>query len=73
MHEFLTWVGWRPRTYSEAMDAWRSSCPRYTLWEDALAAELICVDNTGRAALDASPVRLTPQGQAMLAQLGAAR
>ncbi len=25
-----------PRTYAEMMDAWRTSCPRLTVWEDAV-------------------------------------
>jgi hypothetical protein len=44
MREFLAWVARRPRTYSDAMEAWGSHCPRYTVWEDALAAALIHVD-----------------------------
>jgi hypothetical protein len=36
MLEFLTWVGDRRRTYGEAMNAWQSTCPRHTIWEDAL-------------------------------------
>ena len=33
--QFLAWVADRPRTYAEAMEAWRSSCPRLSIWEDA--------------------------------------
>src|SRR5437870_1950386 len=38
MIQFLDWVASRPRTYSEATDAWRTSCPRLSVWEDALIA-----------------------------------
>ena len=65
VHEFLTWVGRCPRTYADAMEAWRSSCPRYTVWEDAHAAGLIHVADGGPA-LDSAPVTLTPRGQAVL-------
>ena len=41
MREFLTWVASRPRTYAEAMEAWRSTCPRHMVWEDALAGGFI--------------------------------
>jgi hypothetical protein len=34
--DFLEWIAARPRPYSEVMDAWRTSCPRLTVWEDAL-------------------------------------
>ena len=33
--DFLEWVAARPRPYAEVMDAWRTSCPRLTVWEDA--------------------------------------
>ena len=36
MLEFLSWLSSRRRTYSEAMNAWQSSCPRLTIWEDAM-------------------------------------
>ena len=36
MVQFLSWIAEQPRTYSQVMEAWRSSCPRLTIWEDAL-------------------------------------
>jgi len=44
MREFLVWVAFRPRTYADAMEAWGSHCPRFTLWEDALDQGLIVVE-----------------------------
>jgi hypothetical protein len=41
MVQFLDWVAMRPRTYAEAMEAWRTSCPRLSVWEDALIGGLI--------------------------------
>jgi hypothetical protein len=41
--ELLDWVDSRPRTYSEAMEAWTSNCPRHPAWDDALIAGLIQV------------------------------
>jgi hypothetical protein len=64
MREFLTWVSSRRRSYAEAMEAWRSTCPRHTVWEDALLDGLIEVENGG--SLHQSTVTLTPQGQAIL-------
>jgi hypothetical protein len=64
MLEFLSWVASRPRTYEEAMEAWRSTCPRHTVWEDALAGNLIDVDR-GDAA-HRSAVTLTARGRAVL-------
>lgn len=62
--EFLTWVSSRRRTYVEAMEAWRSTCPRHTVWEDALSDGLIQVER-GRP-LHEAEVTLTPQGLALL-------
>jgi hypothetical protein len=54
----LVWVDSRPRTYSEAMEAWTSNCPRHPAWDDALSDGLIQV-------LDGE-VRLTPLGSGRL-------
>jgi hypothetical protein len=62
--EFLTWVSLRPRTYGEAMDSWRSTCPRLSTWEDALADGLIQVESG--ATLDQCNVTLTARGRALL-------
>jgi hypothetical protein len=62
--EFLRWVFLRRRTYAEAMEAWRSNCPRQTVWEDALVSGFIEVESAGR--LGEAEVRLTPRGSAVL-------
>lgn len=41
MLEFFTWLAARRRTYDEASEAWRSTCPRHTVWEDAFIADLV--------------------------------
>jgi hypothetical protein len=64
MLEFLTWVASRPRTYAEAMEAWRSNCPRHTVWEDALADGLVRFE--GGDVLREYEVVLTPRGKAVL-------
>jgi hypothetical protein len=33
--DLIEWVARRERTYVETLDAWRTSCPRLTVWEDA--------------------------------------
>jgi hypothetical protein len=63
MIEFLTWVSSRPRTYAESMETWRSSCPRHTVWEDALLGGLIEI---GGDPLTQSQVALTSKGRAIL-------
>jgi hypothetical protein len=32
--DLLEWVGPNPRPYAEVLDAWRTSCPRFPVWED---------------------------------------
>ena len=64
MIEFLDWVASRPRTYAEAMDAWRTSCPRLSVWEDALIAGYIQVNGGGL--MEQAEVGLTPLGRALL-------
>jgi hypothetical protein len=66
MRELLIWVARCPRTYADAMDAWQSHCPRFTVWEDALAAQLIQIVLCGSAVGDAR-VQLTSRGSSMLA------
>jgi D-3-phosphoglycerate dehydrogenase / 2-oxoglutarate reductase len=33
--DLLEWVGTNARPYSEVLDAWRTSCPRLPVWEEA--------------------------------------
>ena len=61
MTQFLAWVADRPRNYAQCMDAWRSTCPRLSVWEDAIIDELVRIEN------DASrSVGLTQRGRAVL-------
>jgi hypothetical protein len=64
MREFLAWVAFRRRTYAEAMEAWRSTCPRHTVWEDALLDGLVQVESG--APPRECEVTLTPRGRALL-------
>ena len=62
--ELLAWTSRGPRTYADAMEAWRSSCPRLSAWEDALADGLIQIVRNGGAS--AASVTLTASGRALL-------
>ena len=57
--DLLEWVGPSRRPYDEVMNAWRTSCPRLSIWEDALAAGLLEVAG--------EQVRVTPAGAQFLA------
>jgi hypothetical protein len=62
--DFLAWLAAEPRDYADVMDAWRTSCPRLTVWEDAIDADLIT-----RVQTQGQPVRigLTRRGKDLLA------
>jgi hypothetical protein len=34
--DLVEWVAREPRSYAQTMDAWRTSCPRLQVWEDAV-------------------------------------
>jgi hypothetical protein len=60
--DLLVWLDSGPRTYRETMDAWRTSCPRLSIWEDALSDGLVRIRT--------SNVELTALGQAALSRRG---
>jgi hypothetical protein len=64
--DFLAWVAGAPRSYADAMEAWRSSCPRLTIWEDALGDGLVRVERGSLPTLDEMLVTLTLRGRALL-------
>jgi D-3-phosphoglycerate dehydrogenase len=59
--DLLEWIGPSPRPYAEVLDAWRTSCPRLPVWEeandrgfvvrhrDAGRGELVSVSDSGLA------------------------
>jgi len=49
--QFLTWAASRPRTRSDVMDAWRSTCPMNSIWEDAVIDGLVSLDPAGNVIL----------------------
>lgn len=56
--ELLAWLAARPRTYGETLEVWRTSCPRLSVWEDALADGLVRVVG--------ARVELTPRGASFI-------
>ena len=43
--DLVAFVAARPRPHAEVMEAWRTNCPRLTVWEDALEAGLVRVQD----------------------------
>ena len=39
--DLVEFVALQPRPYDEVIDAWRTSCPRLTVWEEAIDRGLI--------------------------------
>jgi len=64
--QFLAWVAERPRSHAELMDSWKSSCPRLTVWEDAIADGLVRFENGVRTTPTGYRIALTARGRAML-------
>ena len=58
--DLVEFVKDEPRPYREVMNAWRTSCPRLTIWEDA-------VDH-GLVVLKGQHVDITPEGRQFLAR-----
>jgi hypothetical protein len=66
--QFLTWVESRPRTYAEARQAWRSTCPTTCAWEDAISEGLIGFETGGGRLTEQSRVVLSRRGRAVLGE-----
>jgi predicted transcriptional regulator len=65
--DLLEWVAKAPRSYADVMEAWRTSCPRLTVWEDAVDNGFLVRERVeGRSV----QVAITPQGQRFLADNG---
>lgn len=60
--DLLTWLSERDRSYQEVMDAWRTSCPKLPVWEDANERGLIVREDLNGTCM----IRITPSGRALL-------
>jgi hypothetical protein len=62
--DLLEWVANGERSYDEVMDAWRTSCPRFPIWEDANDRGLVAKQHVDGRTI----VKVTPSGFALLEQ-----
>ena len=62
--DLIEWLSTRDRTYSEVMDAWRTSCPKLPVWEDANDRGLIRRESKDGREI----IRVTPSGHDLLKQ-----
>jgi hypothetical protein len=64
--DLVEWVADQPRAHADVMDTWRTSCPRLTVWEEALERGFVrrtTIDGRGY-------VVITPAGQRLLQASG---
>ena len=57
--DMLAWLARDARPYDEVMEAWRTSCPRLTVWEDAVDRGFVQHARLNGVAL----VRVTPPAE----------
>jgi hypothetical protein len=82
--DLLEWIGPRARPYAEVLEAWRTSCPRLPVWEEANKRGLVdhiheqgqpalaAVSSLGRSWLASQRRSLGNLSSAQAAQSGAA-
>jgi hypothetical protein len=63
--DLLEWLCGQDRSYEDTMDAWRTSCPRLTVWEDATDRKLVHIEVVKGRSL----VRVTPAGLELLSNM----
>jgi hypothetical protein len=63
--DLIEWIDASPRPYGEVMDAWRTSCPRLPVWEDAVDHGFVM---TMRREGGAPMVHVTDSGREFLRQ-----
>jgi hypothetical protein len=65
--DFVEWVAGEQRTYADVLDAWKTSCPRLTVWEDASERGFVMRINVpGQGVF----IGVTPAGRAFLRRHG---
>jgi hypothetical protein len=60
--DLLEWLATRERSYEEVMEAWRTSCPKLPVWEDANDRGLVTRDEINGRCI----VAVSPSGRALL-------
>jgi len=61
--DLLEWLLPEPRPYAEVMEAWRTTCARLPIWEEAVDRGYLISEMVARGRV---LVRLTPAGRAFL-------
>ena len=64
--DLLVWIAKQDRPYTEVMEAWRTSCPRLPVWEEANQRGFVSHSHGQHQVM----IQLTPQGRMFLADQG---
>lgn len=65
--DLVEWVARGPRPYGEVIEAWRTSCPRLPVWEEAVDRGLVAFARGPDGGRD---VLATDQGRHFLREAG---
>ncbi|WP_019016080.1 hypothetical protein [Elioraea tepidiphila] len=66
--DLVAFVAARPRAYAEVIEAWRTSCPRLAVWEEAVERGLVAFEHGADGSVQ---VAATAAGRAALAKRAA--
>ncbi|MEM8837802.1 MAG: hypothetical protein AAGE89_06895 [Pseudomonadota bacterium] len=64
--DLVEWIAKEPKPYDDVMDAWRTSCPRLSIWEDAVDHGFVA----RRREAGATYVEVTEAGETFLRAQG---
>jgi CTP-dependent riboflavin kinase len=67
--DLVEWIAREPRLYSEVIETWRTSCPRLTIWEDAVDQGFVTRETTAAGVM----VTITAGGKQFLHACGRVR
>ena len=67
--DLVEWIAREPRLYSEVIETWRTSCPRLTIWEDAVDRGFVTRESIAGAGVR---VAVTKDGARLLRENGRA-
>ena len=65
--DLVEWIAREPRLYSEVIETWRTSCPRLTIWEDAVDRGYVAREPVAGVGLR---VAITERGEKFLREHG---
>jgi hypothetical protein len=67
MLDLVEWIAREPRLYSEVIETWRTSCPRLTIWEDAVDRGYVARESVAGVGVR---VAITEGGEKLLREHG---